>query len=363
LKVVNVSLKENAYKIVIGDNCLSNLGTHIKALKMGQDAIIITNPIVKRLYGKVVVDGLKKKDFTVKVFEVPDGEKSKSAKVAFQLMEKIAKYDTFKKVFIVALGGGVIGDLAGYVAAAYKRGVPYLQVPTTFLAQVDSSIGGKVAVDLPVGKNLVGAFYQPRIVFSDVATLRTLDQRQIRNGLAEAVKYGVIYDKKLFSYIARNYELLLKGGAKALLRVVVRCSQIKAEVVVEDEKETKGIRTILNFGHTIGHAIEAAGKYHSYQHGEAVALGMRAAADISCQQNLLSSISVAQINQVLSDIGLPETIQKLRLLEILKIMRHDKKFISGKNRFVLATQIGKVIVREDIPLPVIRKTIKSLMKS
>jgi len=361
MKTVSVSLTTNAYKIIIGNNNLLKLGAFLKSLKIGQDAVIITNPFVRRLYGKPVIEGLKKKGFTVKVLEVPDGEKSKSAKVAFKLMEAVAEYDCLKRVFIIALGGGVIGDLAGYVAAAYKRGIPYIQVPTTLLAQIDSSIGGKVAVDLPVGKNLVGAFYQPKVVWSDTAALFTLDERQIRNGLSEAVKYGVIYDKKLFQYIARNYRDLLEGNSKALLHVVIRCSQIKAEVVVEDEKETKGIRAILNFGHTIGHAIEAAGKYDYYQHGEAIALGMRIAADISHQLGLLGSIEVVQINQVLSDIGLPETIQRIRMTSILSIMKHDKKFITGKNRFVLASQIGKVKVLEDISLPVIKKAIQAYM--
>lgn len=361
MKCVPVSLKENAYQIIIGSNSLLKLGAKLKSLKIGRDAIIITNPVIKRLYGKAVAEGLKAKGFTVKVLSVPDGEKSKSAQAAFKLMEAIAKYDCLKQVFVVALGGGVIGDLAGYVAAAYKRGIPYVQVPTTFLAQIDSAIGGKVAVDLPIGKNLVGAFYQPKMVWSDPAVLMTLDERQIRNGLSEALKYGIIYDKKLFHYIAENYQKLVDGNVKALLHVVMRCSQIKAEVVVEDEKETKGVRVILNFGHTVGHAIEAAGKYDCFQHGEAVALGMRIAADISHQLNLLSSIEVAQINQVLSDIGLPEKIGKIKVASILNIMRHDKKFITGKNRFVLAVQIGKVKVMEDIPLDVIKKAIKAYL--
>ena len=359
MKTVPVSLKENAYQIAIGNNSLGKLGAKLKSLKIGQDAVIITNPVIKRLYGKAVIEGLKAKGFTVKVLVVPDGEKSKSAQVAFQLMEAIAKYDCMKQVFVIALGGGVIGDLAGYVAAAYKRGVPYVQVPTTFLAQIDSAIGGKVAVDLPVGKNLVGAFYQPKIVWSDTGVLATLDKRQIQNGLSEALKYGVIYDKKLFHYIAENYQKLLDGDSKALLHVVIRCSQIKAEVVVEDEKETKGVRVILNFGHTVGHAIEAAGKYDRFQHGEAVALGMRIAADISQQLGLLGSINAALINQVLSDIGLPEKIGKLSMARILKIMQHDKKFITGKNRFVLATQIGKVKVVEGVSLDIIKNSIKA----
>ncbi|VAX37811.1 3-dehydroquinate synthase [hydrothermal vent metagenome] len=361
MKIVPLNLKQNPYKICIGQSTLSKLGAYLKTLKIGQDAVIITNPLIKKFYGKSIDDGLKKNGLSVKFFEVPAGEPSKEATIALKLIEKIDAYGSLKQIFIVALGGGVIGDLAGYVAAAYKRGIPYVQVPTTFLAQVDSSIGGKVAVNLPTGKNLVGAFHQPKVVWSDIAVLSSLDQRQIRNGLAEALKYGVIYDKKLFHYIAQHYNELLGADYAALLKVVTRSSQIKAEIVVEDEKETKGIRTILNFGHTIGHAIESAGKYKLYQHGEAIALGMRIAADISHQLGMLDSPSVALLNEVLSNIGLPETTQKLRLTDILKIMDHDKKFINGQNRFVLVTEIGKVKVVEGVAMDVIKRATQKYM--
>jgi len=201
VKSIPVPLKANAYDIVTGHNILSKLGARLKSLKIGKDAVIITNPVIHKHHGKALISGLKKNGFSVKVLEVPAGERSKSAKTAFRLIEEIARYDCLKQVFIIAFGGGVVGDLAGYVAAAYKRGIPYVQVPTTLLAQVDSAIGGKVAIDLAVGKNLVGAFYQPKVVWSDVAVLSTLTKRQIRNGLAEVVKYGVIADQKFFKYV------------------------------------------------------------------------------------------------------------------------------------------------------------------
>jgi len=346
MKSISVSLKENAYDIVIGHNILSKLGAKLKSLKIGKDAVIITNPVIYKHHGKTLVSGLKKSGFSVKVLAVPAGEQSKSAKRAFRLIEEIARYDRLKRVFIVAFGGGVVGDLAGYVAAAYKRGIPYIQVPTTFLAQIDSAIGGKVAIDLPCGKNLVGAFYQPKIVWSDVAVLATLTKRQIRNGLAEAVKYGVIADRKLFEYIVKHYQRLLNLDPKALAHVVEWSSRIKKNVVVVDEKETIGIRSILNFGHTIGHAIEAAGKYNQYHHGEAVALGMRVAADISCRKKLLKVRDADALNRILSCIGLPEHIQGIKMANILNAMKHDKKFLAGKNRFILAEGIGKVKVFE-----------------
>lgn len=362
MKIIPVSLKDNPYKILIGLDVLSFIGKHIKPLDIGKDAVVITTAVIKRLHGNTLSDSLKRYGFSVKEFIVPDGEQSKSANVAINLVEKIARYDVFKKIFVVAFGGGVVGDLAGFVASVYKRGVPYIQVPTTFLAQIDSSIGGKVAVDLSVGKNLMGAFYQPRLVFSDVSVLKTLDKRQIQNGFAEAIKYGIIYDLSLFKFIEKNYLKVLEGNKAVLSNIVGRCSQIKTEVVLADEKETKGIRTILNFGHTIGHAIEAAGAFRQYDHGQAIAIGMRMATDISFQLGMVTEVTTDRINRILSRVGLPEKVTNQSLGRMLKLMKHDKKFISGKNRFVLVSRIGKVKVVEDLPMDVIKSAIKKYME-
>ncbi|MFA5087451.1 MAG: 3-dehydroquinate synthase [Candidatus Omnitrophota bacterium] len=359
MKSVTVHLRENAYPIFIGNKSLGKLGATLRRLKIGCDAVIVTHPEIKKLHGDDIIGGLKKNGFSVKVFLVPRGEKSKSAKTAIQLIKKIAEYDVKRRIFVVALGGGVIGDLAGFVAAVYKRGIPYIQVPTTLLAQIDSSIGGKVAIDLDIGKNLAGAFYQPRLVWSDVSVLSTLDSRQLINGLAEAVKYGLIEDKKLFDYIAQNHHKLRKGDSRALEYIVSRCSQIKARVVEIDEKETKGYRTILNFGHTVGHAIETANRYHDCHHGEAVALGMRAAFDISVSMGLLDPQRVLYLNDVLTKLGLPERMKKMRLTDVLKAMAHDKKFREKKNRFVLLKGVGRVKVVEGIPRNVIEKAIRA----
>ena len=357
MTTISVPLKTNSYSIIVGKNILPQLGTSLKSLSLGQDAVIMTHPWLLRRYGAGLKKTLEQNGFSCSVFLVPEGEKSKSVKTAFHLIEKIARHDVFKRPFIVAFGGGVIGDLAGFVAATYKRGVPYVQVPTSFLAQIDCAIGGKVAIDLKFGKNLVGAFYQPRCVYSDVALLSTLPQRQLRNGLAEAIKYGIIDDPKLFDYIESHCEKLLRGNLNSLLKVVVKSSQIKAKVVSQDEKETKGIRTILNFGHTVGHAIEAAGQYRVYQHGEAIALGMRIASRISRDLGMLSQKNFERIDGLLTKAGLPKTIQKIKVNQILKMMKHDKKFIAGKNRFVLAKQIGKVHVVEGIDLKIIQRAI------
>lgn len=358
IKKVALPLKQNSYMITIGHDILGQFPAYIKGLKLGKDAVIVSHPMIERLHGVKLAAALRKAGYSVKIFNVPEGEASKSAAHALRLIEQIASYDVNRKIFLVALGGGVIGDLTGFVAAVYKRGVPYVQVPTTLLAQVDSAIGGKTAIDLKYGKNLVGAFYQPRLVFSDTKVLKTLSRRQIQNGLAEAVKYGVIGDPALFGYIERNYAKFLKLDSKVLNHIIECCSRIKARVVSQDERDTRGIRMVLNFGHTVGHAIEAASRYGQYQHGEAVALGMRVAAEISVSLGLFKSKDAGRLNELLDDIGLPRSIDRVKLKGIMDLMRHDKKFIGGKNRFVLASRIGQVKTVEGIDMDVITAAIR-----
>jgi 3-dehydroquinate synthase len=330
----------------------------LRTLDLGRDAVVVTHPCLLEMHGRSLCAGLRKNGFSVKVMTMPEGERSKSSQQVFRLINELVAYDIKKKPFIVAFGGGVVGDLAGFVAAVYKRGIPYIQVPTTFLAQIDSAIGGKVAVDLPAGKNLVGAFYQPRLVFSDVGLLSTLGRRQIKNGLAEAIKYGIICDPLLFNYIEQNAKSLLAADPKVLREVVFHCSRIKARIVMNDEKETRGMRTILNFGHTIGHAIEAANRFR-YYHGEAVALGMRVATEMSCKLKLISAQDAARIQKALSTLQLPERFDKIVVRKILQAMRHDKKFQGKKNRFVLVTGIGSVKVVEDVPPRTIQAALRA----
>ena len=392
IKNVEVKLKENSYPIIISHKIFSGIGVYLRKQLLGQDAIVITNRYIHKTHGRTLIAGLKSAGCSVRVLEVADSEQSKSSEVAVDLLNKIAAADIIdlpstnpnikfsnlvkhgsrkfnvrmekvnnKNIFIVAFGGGVVGDLAGFVAAIYKRGVPYIQVPTTFLAQIDSSIGGKVAIDLPAGKNLAGAFYHPRFVLSDVSVLATLDKRQMRNGLAEAVKYGVICDQNLFDFIDRHYQKLIDREPGALEHVILECSRIKADVVRRDEKETKGLRMILNFGHTFGHAIETAGGYDLYHHGEAVALGMRIAADMACRLKLLRRQEALRLENLLTKIGLPKKIERLGLTSIMAAMAHDKKFQAGKNRFVLPVRIGKVKIVEGVSREVIEDSIKAYM--
>ncbi len=356
---IPVALKANPYNILVGHDILADLPKQIKQLGFGRDAVIISHPVIERLHGVKLSLALKKAGYTVKVLNVPEGEKSKSAAFALALIEQIASYDVGRKIFVIALGGGVVGDLGGFVAAIYKRGIPYIQVPTTLLAQIDSAIGGKTAIDLKVGKNLVGAFYQPRLVVSDTKVLKTLSRRQLVNGLAEAIKYGVIADAKLFNFIESNHAKFFKGDPAVVNHIVKRCAQLKAGVVASDEKDTKGLRAILNFGHTIGHAIEAAARYDQYQHGESVGLGMRCALYLSRAGGLLSLRDEARVNELITAVGLPVAIKGVKLRRILELMRHDKKFVAGENRFILAEGIGRVRVVANVPQEAIISAIKA----
>ena len=355
---VRVRLKDRSYDIVIGSGLFQKIGRLLKSLEIGRDVVVITNRTILGLYGKQLSAILRRSGFTVAFEIVPDSEKAKSNSVATSVLNRVAVYDSCKTIFLAAMGGGVVGDLTGFIASIYKRGIPYIQIPTTLLAQVDSSIGGKTAIDLPSAKNLAGAFYQPRIVISDVSLLKSLPKRQLRNALAEIIKYGVIKDRKLFEYLEDNYARILKGDGRALEHVISRSSKIKADVVEKDEFDSKGLRVVLNYGHTAGHAIEAASAYSGkYGHGESVAIGMAIAADISFNMGTISEKDAHRIIALIKRCGLPIQAKGLSSSKIYNALLHDKKFIRGKNRFVLPIGIGKVRIVEDIPEAVIKKAI------
>ncbi len=366
MKTIPVNLKERSYNIIIGDNTLNSLGKIIATLDLGNDAYIITNSTIKNIYGKRLSRALSKSKFNFKFKLIPDTEKSKSLHSAYAIIQDLAEYALQKRIFIIAFGGGVIGDLSGFIASIYKRGAPYIQIATTLLAQVDSSIGGKTGVDLRQGKNLVGTFYQPKLVFSDVAMLKTLDLRQINNGLAEVIKYGIIKDEVLFNYLEKKYSA--GHSQKNIIKkldfefIVTRCSYIKAKIVEQDERENLGIRTILNFGHTIGHAIETAGGYKTYSHGEAVALGMLVASDISVMMGIAGRITQQRIEGIIKSVGLPVKINKVNLKGIIKAHYCDKKFSGAKNKFVLIEKIGKTKITESVPIRQINKALEKRYK-
>ena len=360
---VSVRLGERSYIIAI-EKTLGRLPRELKRLDPGTEIAVVTNPKVKSLFGKSAGDSFKKAGLKARFLLVPDSEKAKSLKEAMRLLASLSRMDgKGKRLCVAALGGGVVGDLGGFAASAYKRGIPYIQVPTTLLAQVDSSIGGKVAVDLPEGKNLVGSFYQPKLVYSDISFLKKLSARDFASGMAEVIKYAVIKDKALFNYLELNRRKILRRDDGALLEIVKRCAKIKAGIVSKDEREKRSIRTILNYGHTIGHAIEAAHGYsNAYSHGEAVGLGMIAAARMSQRLGIFSDGDVSKIEKLIGDFGLPVKMKKADMGKIMGSLSRDKKFIRGVNRFVLPVKIGRAVVKEAIPEPLIREEIKKLYR-
>jgi 3-dehydroquinate synthase len=358
MKTIRVSLEDRSYAIHIGSGVLRSLPRLIRANGLGRVAIIITTPRVHRLLGRLVSGELRRAGVDIHILEVPDTEKSKSADEALRLIEKITRLEKSRKVFLVALGGGVVGDLTGFVAAIYKRGIPYIQIPTTLLAQIDSSIGGKTAVDTAFGKNLIGAFHQPRLVLSDTRLLKTLPRRQILSGLAEGIKYGAIHDASFFAFIEKAIDQILALEPGATSRLIETSSRIKAGIVSRDERDTKDARIILNFGHTFGHAVEAASRF-KITHGEAVAIGMVLACRLSEKLGLLDAASARRVSRLIQKAGLPATIPSfVKTASILKALAHDKKFSRGKTRFVCLTRIGQTRIKENVSPALIQNLIK-----
>jgi len=343
MRIVQVPLGHRSYAIKVGGGLLARLGAECAQIRLGQRCAVITDSNVGKKFAKAALKSLSASGFQPVLITVPAGEKSKCLAVVEKCFDQLAKHRLERKSFIVALGGGVVGDLAGFVAATYLRGIPFVQVPTTLLAQVDSSVGGKTGVNLRAGKNLVGAFYQPQLVLCDLDALKTLPKREYISGLAEVIKYGVIYDAILFAQLERNLPGILKRDEKMLSQIIARCCEIKADVVGQDETES-GLRAILNFGHTIGHAIENSSGYGKFLHGEAISIGQVAAAKLSHKILGLPSGDVARIEKLFIQAGLPVKI-KLKPASCKKLfaaMKLDKKVSAGEIKFVLAKKIGKV---------------------
>ena len=350
MRIVKVPLGHRSYAIKVGDGLLSRLGAECAQLKLGQRCAVITDANVGRHFSKAALKSLAASGFEPVLLTVPAGEKSKRLAVVERCYDQLAAHRLERKSFIVALGGGVVGDLAGFVAATYLRGIPFVQVPTTLLAQVDSSVGGKTGVNLRAGKNLVGAFYQPQLVLCDLDTLKTLPKREFISGLGEVIKYGIIYDAILFAQLERNLPKLLRRDAETLAAVIARCCEIKADVVGQDETES-GLRAILNFGHTIGHAIENSSGYGKFLHGEAIAIGQVAASKLSHLILGLPSGEVGRIEKLFARAGLPVKIKlnPARRKKLFAAMKLDKKGSGGEVKFVLAQKIGKVVWSQRVP--------------
>lgn len=343
MRNIAVELGERSYPIKIENGLLSRAGAEIAGLGFSGKAAVVTNPLVNSLYGKKVIDALEGAGLEAHLIIVPDGEEYKTLETVSSVFDALVENRFERNSPIIALGGGVIGDMAGFAAATFLRGVPYIQIPTTLLSQVDSSVGGKTGVNHPKGKNLIGAFYQPKAVFIDPLTLTTLDIREVRAGLAEVVKYGVIKDKEFFSFLERTASRLFEPGDE-LIKAIERSCVLKAEVVGIDEKEG-GLRAILNFGHTFGHAIEALTGYGTYKHGEAVSIGMVMAARLSNFLGLTGTDTVKRIESLCKTLGLPVVRPYIKTEDFMASMQLDKKVSGGKLRFVLVKEIGEVSIQ------------------
>lgn len=358
MQKVRVALGERSYDICIGHDLLPSISEYIHTFPLGKKVAIITNPKLKQLYGGNIEQQCKEKGCRPVVIELPSGERYKSLKSVSRIYDALIKEKFERGSSIIALGGGVIGDIAGFVAATYLRGIPYIQVPTSLVAQVDSSVGGKTGVNHRLGKNLIGAFYQPSLVWIDVGTLKSLPRRELIAGMAEVVKYGVIADSQFFSFIEENYKKALSLDREVLIHVVERSCEIKAKIVSEDERE-KGLRAILNFGHTIGHAIETVTSYKRYKHGEAVSIGMVCAARTAFFMGICPQETYLRIEGLCRLLGLPVSIPRMEFSILWDILQRDKKVINGKVRFILPLRLGEVNIIEDVGREILHEAVQS----
>ena len=347
MKRLSIDLGKRSYDILIGSGLRKQTGELLNAVLKPSRVVIITHPSINSLYGEVVSNSFMAQGWDTDTIEVPEGESSKNLGQAEKLFDRLLELNCDRKSLLVALGGGVIGDLVGFVAATYQRGVPFIQIPTTLLSQVDSSVGGKTAVNHPKGKNMIGAFYQPRLVVIDLETLRTLPQKEYRAGLAEIVKYGVIADAKLFEFLETNYKKILNLDFECLSHIIETSCAIKAKVVEKDERESH-YRMILNFGHTFGHAIESLTNYSRFIHGEAVSIGMVHAAELSHSMGKCSKDIPVRLAALLKNLGLPVDMPNLDTASVVGSLYHDKKTMDRKIKFILVNQIGSIEIADQV---------------
>lgn len=348
MHAVHVRLGDRSYDIEIGTGNLGHAGDMLSARQKVSHAVIITDARVEHPHAGEVAKSLCEGGAQVDLLVVPSGEATKSTDSAVALWSKLLELGADRKTVIVAVGGGVVGDLAGFVAATYARGLALMQVPTTLLAQVDSSVGGKVGVNLPAAKNMVGAFWQPTAVLIDTDVLKTLPEREYRAGLAEVVKYGVILDVELFEFLEAHVTAILDRRHDTLQHVITRCCRLKADVVEADERETAGHRAVLNYGHTFGHALEAITGYGQYLHGEAVAIGMLCASRLAERLGRIDRALTRRQHDLLAAFGLPVTLLDVDRDGLIHAMLRDKKVEHGRLRFVLPSKLGSVELVGDV---------------
>jgi 3-dehydroquinate synthase len=355
VKSISVGLGSRSYPIHVGRGLLGQAQLVLPHLKQPR-AAIVSNTTVAKLYLPALRGALEAAGVEVVSAVIPDGEEHKTWQTLNSIFDVLLSHRLERKSTVIALGGGVVGDLAGFAAASYQRGVPFIQVPTTLLAQVDSSVGGKTAINHPLGKNMIGAFHQPVLVLADVATLDTLPERELSAGLAEVIKYGLIMDRPFLDWLDANMEKLRARDPEALAHAIVRSCENKAAVVAADERET-GVRAHLNLGHTFGHAIEAGLGFGTWLHGEAVAAGTVMAARLSCLMGMLEAAEVGRVEQLLQRAGLPTQAPGLGYERYLELMGHDKKVEDGHLRLILLKALGSAIVTSDFPPADLRRVL------
>lgn len=355
MKTLSVDLGDRTYPIYIGAGVLQQSELILQHVKHKQVAIV-TNETVAPIYGELITALLRDKQ--INVIELPDGEKYKNWQTLNAIFDALVQHGHHRTTTLIALGGGVVGDMCGFAAACYQRGVNFIQIPTTLLSQVDSSVGGKTGINHPQGKNMIGAFYQPQAVAIDVSVLNTLPQKELSAGLAEVIKYGAIYDADFFSWLEKNMGLLLALDQQALTTAIEKSCKIKAEIVAQDEREG-GIRAWLNFGHTFGHAIEAAQGYGNWLHGEAVAAGMVMAAHMSHRLGWLAEKDLERLTALVQQARLPIAPPVMTEEQFLTLMAGDKKVLDGNLRLVLLKKLGQSVVTSDFPHQALLETLQS----
>jgi 3-dehydroquinate synthase len=358
--IIPVSLGPRSYSIVVEAGALTRVGDHLRALRLGSRAVLVTDAAILRRYGGAVIASLEGAGLVVTVLEVPEGEAAKTLAVAEHCWDRLLAAGADRTSTVLALGGGAVGDLAGFVAATYMRGTNFVQLPTTVLAQVDASIGGKTAVDHPKAKNLIGAFHQPRLVIVDPAVTLTLPEREFRSGIAEIVKHGVVLDAAYFDDVERSAAPLAARDLETLTRIIGGSCRLKAEVIQRDPEEKGEWRYALNYGHTIGHALEAVTRYESWTHGEAVSLGMAAEARLAQRLGVGSAEASRRQERLLQAIGLPVRTTSVDVDAVLAAIAHDKKARDGRVPFVLAPAIGAFRVVYDVAPTDVRAALEAI---
>jgi 3-dehydroquinate synthase len=358
--IVDVALGAKSYAVVVERGVLTTVGARLRGLGVGSKTALVTAASILRLYGKPVIESLENAGFTVTIVEVPDGESAKTLAVAEACWNALLAAGLDRTSTVLALGGGAVGDLAGFVAATYMRGLNFVQAPTTVLAQVDASIGGKTAIDHPTAKNLIGAFYQPRLVLIDPSTAATLPERDFRSGLAEIVKHGIVLDGAYFADLERSVPEIVSREGATLERIIGGSCRLKADVIERDPEEKSELRFALNYGHTIGHALEASTAFGRFTHGEAVALGIVAEARLAVRLGIASAETADRQVRLLEAVGLPVRARDVDVEAVLAATRRDKKSRDGRVPFVLAPSIGAYRVVYDVGLDDVRPVVAEL---